>query len=253
MYYELGIAHMVKPVATPFLGRSARGDSVDLRHFRHIIYKTGKAGLGDLSAKLAEAVTAVRKPVHRIYTDIDGNGSLAEKLMGPDHCLYEFRIESAFTGHRAAKFLVSVVRHIMAERPKQEVVCRNGMGLNMGERRRIDDNLPGWEISLESRSGRPDVFKYLEPADWCRSREARTCRKGHKKPARASPTSLNRVDLQSSSRASNRSSHASSVGQETRALGRQRDKTPREGEEIAEILDSRENQSCRCSLALAEM
>ena len=101
VYYELGIAHMSKPVEkVVLLSQNVDEIPFDLRQFRHIIYKPGTAGLNAMSRMLAQAVSAISEPAHRIYVGEDGRGNLPEKLMGPDHCLYEFRIKGEFTGHQ---------------------------------------------------------------------------------------------------------------------------------------------------------
>lgn len=164
VYYELGIAHMSKPVEkVVLLSQSADEIPFDLRQFRHIIYKTGISGLNAMSRMLAQAVAAICEPVHRIHVDEEGRGSLPDKLMGPDRCLYEFRIEGGFPGHQSAKFGLCVVRHIMEKRPRQEVALNRGMGLRLGERRPISSHLPGWDISLESAPNGRICFRIHEP------------------------------------------------------------------------------------------
>jgi hypothetical protein len=161
VYYELGIAHMSKEVEKVILlSQDVYEIPFDLRQFRHIIYKPGIAGLNALSRRLGEAVSAISKPVHRIHVDEHGRGSLPEKLMGPDHCLYEFRIEDGFVGHRSAKFRIHVVRHIMDKGHRSEVAFSGGMGLMLGERRPIDS---GWEISLETAPNGETCYRIYEP------------------------------------------------------------------------------------------
>jgi hypothetical protein len=76
VYYELGIVHMSKDVEKVILlSQDVAEIPFDLRQFRHIIYKAGKAGLNALTGTLAEAVSAIGKPVHRIYVDRNGQGT----------------------------------------------------------------------------------------------------------------------------------------------------------------------------------
>src|SRR5436190_11202447 len=67
VFYELGIAHMCKPVDKVIL-ITQEIDSIpfDLRPFRHVVYKPSTAGLRKLSTQLRQAVDAVREKVHRI-------------------------------------------------------------------------------------------------------------------------------------------------------------------------------------------
>lgn len=165
VYYELGIAHMSKPVEkVVLLCQSTEESPFDLRQFRHIIYKPGSAGLTAMAQTLAEAIGVICEPAHRILVDSEGRGHLPNKIMGPDHCLYEFSITGGFTGHRAAKFSLCVIRHIMEEQPRQEVAYNGGMGLRVGERRPISLRLPGWEISLENAPDGNMCFRVHEPA-----------------------------------------------------------------------------------------
>lgn len=161
VYYELGIAHMAKPVEKVILlSQGVNEIPFDLRQFRHIVYKPGTAGLNALSRGLRDAVAAITKPVHRIFVDRTGKGSLSEKLMGSDHCLYEFRIEGGFAGHRAAKFELEVIRHIMDKGYKEEIAYSSGMGLNLGERRRIYPL--EWDIALEEAPDGTTCFRIYE-------------------------------------------------------------------------------------------
>ena len=161
VYYELGIAHMCKPVENVILLSQALDEiPFDLRHFRHIVYKPGAVGLGTLSRALSEVVSAIGKPVHRIFVDEEGRGTLNKKLMGRDHCLYEFRIEDGFPGHHAAKFQLKVIRHIMDKRRKEETAFFQGMGLMLGERRPIHPL--EWDIALEEAPDGTTCYRIFE-------------------------------------------------------------------------------------------
>ena len=175
VYYELGIAHMSKAVDKVILLSQAVGEiPCDLRQFRHVIYKPGTTGLKVLSRALSEAVAAVSKPVHRIFVDERGRGYLGEKLMGKDHCLYEFRLIEGFAGHRAAKFRLEVIRHIMDKGHRKEIAFSGGMGLSLGERRPI--HKLAWDIAFEQTPDGKTCFRIheSEPDPRTRSRARRT-------------------------------------------------------------------------------
>lgn len=148
VFYELGIAHMCKPVEKVLL-LSQEVDSIpfDLRPFRHIVYKATPRGLQALARDLREAVGAVGERIHRIFLDGNNRGTLPERLMGPDHCLYEFQVDGGFSGFEAAKFSLKVMRHFMTTKPQAESAYNGGFGLKLGEVRPI----PGvpWSIALE--------------------------------------------------------------------------------------------------------
>jgi hypothetical protein len=148
VYYELGLAHTVKSAPQVIL-LSQMADEIpfDLRSYRHIVYAKSTAGLSALGKEIALAGAAAAAPIHRIFLDKTGRGTLARKLMGADHCLYEFVIEDSSAGHEAAKFLLRVRRFTMAKKPKIETVFHGGLGLMLGEVRPVPD-LP-WDIAYE--------------------------------------------------------------------------------------------------------
>lgn len=162
VYYELGIAHMSKPVdKVVLLSRDIEAIPFDLRQYRHVVYARSPAGLRSLGKSLREAVASVSAPVHRILLDEHNTGLLPMKLMGGDHCLYEFRVRSAFAGFNAAKFNLEVTRHFMEDQPRSDIAYRGGMGLSMGERRQIGDLQ--WDIALERTPDKKSCFRIFGP------------------------------------------------------------------------------------------
>lgn len=164
VYYELGIAHMAKPVEKVIL-LSQDVDEIpfDLRQFRHIVYKAGGAGLKALTKSLRETVSATSKRVPRIFVDERGRGSLSgrDMLMGADHCLYEFQVKGGIAGQEAAKFDLKVIRHFMDDGHKQEVAFFGPMGLRLNERRPIE-SLRDWDIALEHAPDGKTCFRIYE-------------------------------------------------------------------------------------------
>lgn len=160
VFYELGIVHMCKDVEKVIL-LSQDLDSIpfDLRIFRHIIYRIDVAGLRKLAASLRESVSSVREAVHRIFLTDQNKGVLKDKLMGADHCLYSFEILDGFAGHDAAKFFLKVERHIMGKKHIVETAFEDGMGLTLGECRRIPST--EWNITLEKAPNGATCFRIL--------------------------------------------------------------------------------------------
>jgi hypothetical protein len=189
VFYELGIAHMCKPVEKVLL-LSQEVDSIpfDLRPFRHIVYKATPRGLQALARELREAVGAVGERIHRIFLDNNNRGLLPERLMGPDHCLYEFEVSGGFSGFEAAKVSLKVTRHYMTTKPHAELAYHNGFGLNLGEIRSI----PGvpWTIGLERSPRGPMCFR-IEALTQNRPRDTRAPKlngtSGGRPPAKAQP------------------------------------------------------------------
>ena len=116
VFYELGIAHMCKPVKKVILiSQDIASIPFDLRGFRHIVYESSTAGRSKMAAEIREAVDAVRDRIHRIVLDEHHHGVLAEPLMGRDRCLYGFEVKSALAGHESAKLSLVVTRHVMGD------------------------------------------------------------------------------------------------------------------------------------------
>jgi len=160
VFYELGIAHMCKDVDKVIL-LSQEVDSIpfDLRQFRHIIYRPTLVGLRALRTSLKEAAIAVGQRVHRIVLDDSGRGSLLDRLMGKDHCLYQFEVLESAVGYNAAKLLLQVTRHVIGQ--PQKVVFKKGIGLTLGELRQIPET--EWAVSLERFAGEKPWFR-ISPA-----------------------------------------------------------------------------------------
>ena len=171
VFYELGIAHMCKPVEKVIL-LSQEIDAIpfDLRGFRHIVYDPTAAGLTKMSKELRDAVDAVRERLHRIVLDDRQRGVLRDPLMGTDRCLYGFEVNGAAAGHNAAKVSLTVVRHVMGVghnrrtgKPatlRSERVFNGGMGLLLGRPTKIQGT--EFSILLERVLDRKPHFRILQ-------------------------------------------------------------------------------------------
>jgi hypothetical protein len=173
VFYELGIAHMCKPVDKVIL-ITQEIDSIpfDLRPFRHIVYKSSTAGLRELSTELREAVDAVREKVHRILLDKDGHGVLPDRLMGEDHCLYGFEVHAAYVGGGVAKVGLGVTRYVVGvghnrqrrtgKRPKlrSAQVFEGGLGLRLDQPQGIGGT--EWSILLENGLDGKPCFRIVQ-------------------------------------------------------------------------------------------
>ncbi len=161
VFYELGIAHMCKPVEKVILlSQEIESIPFDLRPFRHIVYRTSAQGLRVLSTSLREAVGAVGKKVHRIFLDKQHRGALPDRLMGKDRCLYGFEINAGFDGLNAAKVSLVVTRYVMADKLRSTRVFTGGMGLMLGERTPVRGT--DWSIALERTSDGEPYFRIFE-------------------------------------------------------------------------------------------
>lgn len=160
VFYELGIAHMCKPVEKVILlSQEIESIPFDLRPFRHIVYRASPQGLRAMSTALREAVGAVSEKVHRIILDRHHRGVLQEKLMGKDRCLYGFEVNGGFDGHNSAKIFLAVTRYVMGKKMQATPIFTGGMGLQLGEREPIPDT--EWTISFERVIDAGPCFRIL--------------------------------------------------------------------------------------------
>jgi len=157
VFYELGIVQMVKEVDKVIL-LSQDVDSIpfDVRVFRCIIYSPSEEGHKELRLQLIAGVKAVAGKSFRFTLAQGGNYTFQHKVMGPDHCAYDFAIPECFFAVDGAKFLIKITRYAAGQPP--EISFNNGWGLKMGERRQ----LPGlqWELYLENIVGDTATFVF---------------------------------------------------------------------------------------------
>jgi hypothetical protein len=67
VYYELGLAHMCKPVEkVVLLSQEIDAIPFDLRAFRHIEYQQSETGRATLIRELRQAVSSICAPVYRL-------------------------------------------------------------------------------------------------------------------------------------------------------------------------------------------
>jgi hypothetical protein len=146
VFYELGIVQMVKDVEKVIL-LTQDADSIpfDIRVFRCIVYKQSIQGARELKDRLAAAVKAVAEKVFRFSVSSGGTYKLPQKVMGADHCAFDFEISECFFAVDGAKLLLQVNRYAAGEPPV--VTFKGGFGLMVGERRQLSD--VEWELGLD--------------------------------------------------------------------------------------------------------
>jgi hypothetical protein len=111
VFYELGIAHMCKPVEKVLLlSQDQASIPFDLRPFRHIVYKDTREGLTALSKELIRAVQAVQSKVYRLVLSEEARGILYDEIMGKDYAVYKFEALGGGIGRDWVKVSLRVVR-----------------------------------------------------------------------------------------------------------------------------------------------
>lgn len=155
VFYELGIAQMVKDVDKVILLSQDIGSiPFDLRVFRCITYSRSAAGLKALKPKLVASVKSVAKKSFRFTIVDQGTYVFAERVMGPDGLAYDFEIPQCFLAVDGAKFMLRISQYAAGRPPK--VAFDQGRGLDVGERL----GLPGleWELLLEKVENKVATF-----------------------------------------------------------------------------------------------
>lgn len=150
VFYELGIVQMVKDVEKVILlSQDVESIPFDVRAFRCIIYSQTIQGAKELQRQLVAGVKAVAEKSFRFTLLQGGSYAFPQKVMGPDHCAYDFVISDCFFAVDGAKFLLKINRYAAGQ--PTDISFQGGFGLNANERRPI----PGleWDLYLESVAG----------------------------------------------------------------------------------------------------
>ena len=117
VFYELGIAQMVKDVDNVIL-LSEDDDSIpfDVKAFRCIIYQQSFRGTKKLQEKLVAFVKAAIGNSFRFHL-LEGDTYRSERVMGPDRCAYEFMMSESMRVAGGAKFNLQITRYVVGEPP----------------------------------------------------------------------------------------------------------------------------------------
>jgi hypothetical protein len=164
VFYELGIAHMLKEVNNILLiSQSSSADSIpfDVAAMRYLVYEPTDSGMREIGKKLIQAVCSVSDRVHRIVVPNNGKGELAYRLMGEDDYLYSFAISQCHIAYNGAEFRLQVTRHAALEQPR--VVFDRGLGLSVGNKIHVPE--AGWYLTLAKCTDASAMFVIDETAE----------------------------------------------------------------------------------------
>jgi hypothetical protein len=146
VFYELGIAHMVKDVEKVLILTQDMEDvPFDLRPFRCIVYEQSAAGLRQLQRTLTASVKEISEASYRFSVQEETQYQFPHKLFGLDRCFHDFEITEIWVTRDAAKFYLKEYRHILG-RPV-ETAREDSYGVERGEAVPLTD-VP-WELVLE--------------------------------------------------------------------------------------------------------
>ena len=165
VFYELGIAHMVKDIQKVIILTQTMDDvPFDLRQFRCIVYEPTPGGLKKLRGSLKAAILEVSQRTYRFSVIQNQSYAFPEKVFGSgdDRCAYDFDIHDVWViGNSGAKFGLDVHQHAIGLKPK--TVFSATAGLKAGE----GTILPytSWRLVLESVSADVVNFCLIPPND----------------------------------------------------------------------------------------
>ena len=158
VFYELGIAHTVKPVQTVIVITQSMEDvPFDLRQLRCIVYHPG-----DLSGLHRQLVDSIREvtPAGLRFTVQEGQTfAFRRRLPGPDRCLYDFDLGPVYLGLDFVKFML-VVRRWVAGKPAENV-WSDGYGIKRGDG--IEIPHAKWMLQLDRVTEQRAHFCLCEP------------------------------------------------------------------------------------------
>jgi hypothetical protein len=113
VFYELGIAHMVKNAGEVLLlTQSMASIPFDLQGFRCIQYNSSEEGTRKLKEDLARALKEITSPVYRFVIKPRASIEFSHRLLGDGNCLYDFTVFADFLGVDAAKITLQVRRYV---------------------------------------------------------------------------------------------------------------------------------------------
>lgn len=132
VFYELGIAHMVKDIQNVLILTQTMDDvPFDLRHLRCIVYQRNDSGLRVLNSRLSQSLREISAKLFRFSVRQGQEYKFPKRLLGADRAFYDFDIPEVWTGGDAAKFRLRVFRHVIGQ--PVESVWNGAHGLSIGQ------------------------------------------------------------------------------------------------------------------------
>jgi hypothetical protein len=159
VFYELGIAHMVKkPDEIILLTQDAASVPFDLQSFRCIQYTQSIEGARKLEKDLAKAFKEMVSPIYRFSVRQGETYEFPHRLFGDENCLYDFTVYGDYLGVDAAKLTLQLRRY-MAGHPVPESLEKTYHGLEQGHSIKVP-NIP-WELRLDSPGNAAAEFSLI--------------------------------------------------------------------------------------------
>jgi hypothetical protein len=132
VFYELGIAHMVKEIQNVLILTQTMDDiPFDLRSLRCIVYEQTDAGLRVLKSRLNQALRELSEKSTRFSVREGQEYKFSKRFLGADKAFYDFDIPELWAGGMGAKFRLRVYRYVIGQ--DVEIVWDGSHGLGSGD------------------------------------------------------------------------------------------------------------------------
>jgi hypothetical protein len=158
VFYELGIAHMVKDVGKVLiLTQSMEDVPFDLRPFRCLVYQQTGPGLRHLRTILAASVKEISAAAYSFSVQNGEQFTFPQRLFGPDRCFHDFEITQIWVTQGAAKFFLKENRYVLGK--PAEIVRQDAYGIESGED--IEFAVIPWRLILEETKAQTAHFRVV--------------------------------------------------------------------------------------------
>jgi len=121
VFYELGIAHMVKNLGNVIILTQSMDDvPFDLRPFRCIVYTQSPGGLKVLRGRIRREVEKLFQETYRFSVALGQQYKFPDKVfgIGEDRCGYDFDLVQLMMIANGAKFRLKVYQHAVGRKTK---------------------------------------------------------------------------------------------------------------------------------------
>jgi hypothetical protein len=146
VFYEIGIAHAIKPFKTVILITQTMEDMpFDIKDFRIIEYTNTPPGLAVLRDQLVDFIQKATPARFRFAVKHSETYTYRERLPGPDNELYYFQLGPLTTGIGFARFHVVVRRYV--DGLSDAIVSEFDSGLSGGKH--VEIPILTWTLNLD--------------------------------------------------------------------------------------------------------
>jgi hypothetical protein len=163
VFYELGIAHMVKrPSEIVLLTQDIAALPFDLQSFRCIQYRQTIQGGKKLKDDLRRSFSAMAHPVHKFEVPHGGKFQFPTPLLGEENCFYDFLVSADCLGKSESKLMLQVRRFAADIRVRDQVY--DGVHAIPKDSYLKVPKIP-WELTLDRVIGNSAQFRLVRHSE----------------------------------------------------------------------------------------